>query len=45
MVALIGALERGQVTPAIALEDDRRRLAEPGQEQIENEPARAPVAV
>ena len=35
----------GQVSPTITLEDDRWGIAEPDQEQIENEPACAPVAV
>lgn len=45
MVALIGALECCQVTPAVSLEDNRGGIAEPDQEQIENEPASTSVAV
>jgi len=44
MVAAIGALERGQVSPAITLEDDRGGIAKPDQKQIQNQPAGAPVA-
>jgi hypothetical protein len=36
MVTTIGALQCGQVSPAISLEDDRGGVAEPDQEQIQN---------
>jgi hypothetical protein len=45
VVATIGALECGQVSPAVSLEDNCGWIAEPDQEQIENEPASTSVTV
>ena len=44
-VALVGAAERGQVTGAVALVDDRRRVAEADQQEIEQQATGASIAV
>jgi hypothetical protein len=45
IASLPNAFERGKVTVAVALEDDRGGIGEPDQEQVEDEPPGAPVAV